>query len=284
MAKGKALGTFYDELFEDNSSDTHAAQTLRLSSIEPNKSQPRTDFAEDAIASLTESIQQHGLLQPLLVRPLGADRYQIVAGERRWRACRRLGMTEVPVIIRELSDLETMQIALIENLQRENLNPVEEALGYKSLLEDFGMTQEEAAKTVGKSRSVVANAVRLLKLPENVLELVRRGELSTGHAKVLAGLESEEEMTELANKAANGNLNVRQLERICSERNPQTGRKKSAEKGREKPDNYYKEMEIGLAEMLRRKVKVSYSGTRGKLEIEFYDADDLRSIAEQLTK
>ena len=165
MASKGGLGTGLSALFEDNKTNTDSGQTLRITEIEPNREQPRKNFDDESISALAESIKQHGILQPLLVRPYGSG-YQIVAGERRWRAARMLGLSEVPVQIKELSDLEAMQIALIENLQRENLNPVEEAKGYSELVESFGMTQEDVAKTVGRSRSSVANAMRLLALPD----------------------------------------------------------------------------------------------------------------------
>ena len=171
MAIG-GLGGGLDSLFEENASEVQVKKAVRLSEIEPNRAQPRKNFDETAISALADSIREHGVLQPLLVRPLPAGGYQIVAGERRWRAARMLGLDEIPVVIRELSDLETAQIALIENLQRENLNPIEEALGYRRLQDDFDMKQEDIAKTVGKSRSSVANAIRLLRLPEEIQELL----------------------------------------------------------------------------------------------------------------
>lgn len=270
-----------DELFADNSSDVEIKQTLRLSSIEPNKSQPRTDFDEASLASLADSIQQHGLLQPLLVRPIEGGMYQIVAGERRWRACRRLGMSEVPVIIRELDDTETMQIALIENLQRENLNPVEEAQGYSVLMETYGMTQESVAKTVGKSRSVIANALRLLKLPSGVLEKLRSGDLSVGHAKMLAGLNDKELILQLAERASGGQMSVRQLEKACT--NAQEGADKPRrENARVSP--FFTEVQLSLEDRLKRRVKIADVSAKGggKLTLEFYDEDDLKAIAELL--
>ena len=176
MAKG-GLGAGLDTLFSDNSNDIQVKKTLRTSEIEPNRDQPRKAFSDEAITALADSIREHGMLQPILVRPLSTGGYQIVAGERRWRAARMAGLDEVPVNIRELSDLETMQIAIIENLQRENLNPVEEASGYNELIEKFGMTQEKVAKMVGRSRSAVANAVRILSLPERVLKMLENGDI-----------------------------------------------------------------------------------------------------------
>lgn len=271
-----------DALFSDNSSEVQAKQTLRINEIEPNKSQPRTDFDEQSIANLADSIREHGLLQPILVRPLQNGGYQIVAGERRWRACRMLGMSEVPVLIRELSDRETAQIALIENLQRENLNPVEEAAGYKDLMEKYGMTQDDVARTVGKSRSSVANSLRILNMPAEIKEMLKKGEISAGHAKALASIENEELMLQTARRAAKGLATVREIEKLASKSDKIKNPKKDLSK--ERPDNFFKEMEIGLSEELRRKVRVSYSKNKGVVEIEFYSKEELIDIAERLTK
>ena len=214
MAK-RGLGSGFDSLFTDNSSDVQIKKTLRIAEIEPNRDQPRKTFSDEAITALAESIREHGMLQPILVRPLDTGGYQIVAGERRWRAARMLGLDEVPVNIRELSDTETMQIAIIENLQRENLNPVEEASGYNELIEKYGMTQEQVAKMVGKSRSAVANAVRLLSLPPRVLKMLENGDISAGHAKALLGFEDEEMLIAIANRAVDGGMTVRQVERLA---------------------------------------------------------------------
>lgn len=267
-----------DALFDDNSNDVQAKQTVRVNDIEPNKSQPRTDFDDESIAALADSIREHGLLQPLLVRPLDNGGYQIVAGERRWRACRMLGMSEVPVLIRELSDQETAQIALIENLQRENLNPIEEALGYHDLMESYDMTQEAVSKTVGKSRSTVANSLRLLNLPNKIKEMLRKGNITTGHAKALAAIDDEELMLSIAEKASNGQITVRGIEKIAA-------KKDYAEEKQEieKKDSYFKEMELGLKNELGRKVKVNFSKNKGSLELEFYDKEDLSELAKKLT-
>ncbi|MBQ8010885.1 MAG: ParB/RepB/Spo0J family partition protein [Oscillospiraceae bacterium] len=276
MAKG-GLGSGMDLLFEDNVSQVQVKKTLRLSELEPNRSQPRKNFDESAISALADSIREHGILQPILVRPLAFGGYQIVAGERRWRAARMLGLDEVPVIIRDLSDLETAQIALIENLQRENLNPLEEAQGYKQLQDDFSMKQDEIAKTVGRSRSAVANALRLLRLPEEVQELLIDGSISAGHARALLGFADEQLMIEAAQKAAAGLLTVRQLEKMAAD----------SEKVDEEPkllqtDSYYREMEISLHDRLGRKVKVDFKRNKGVLQLEFYDKEDLQALAQRL--
>ena len=279
MAK-RGLGSGFDSLFTDNSSDVQIKKTLRIAEIEPNRDQPRKTFSDEAITALAESIREHGMLQPILVRPLDTGGYQIVAGERRWRAARMLGLDEVPVNIRELSDTETMQIAIIENLQRENLNPVEEASGYNELIEKYGMTQEQVAKMVGKSRSAVANTVRLLSLPPRVLKMLENGDISAGHAKALLGFEDEEMLIAIANRAVDGGMTVRQVERLAQK---STEPADMAEKSDKRIDNYFVEMEISLKERLGRKVKVDYGKNKGALILEFYDKEDLAALAEKLT-
>lgn len=280
MAK-KGLGSGLDTLFMDNTNDIQVKKTLRTSEIEPNRDQPRKFFSDEAIAALADSIREYGVLQPILVRPLGTGMYQIVAGERRWRAARMLGLDEVPVNIKELSDLEAMQIAIVENLQRENLNPLEEASGYSELIEKFGMTQEKVAKLVGRSRSAIANAVRLLTLPESVQKMVESGDLSAGHARALLSFDDEELLISTAQKAAGGGLTVRQVEKIAQKSTEETPEKSASDT---KIDNYFKEMEISLNETLGRKVKVDYGKNKGALILEFYDKDDLAELASKLAK
>lgn len=279
MASKGGLGIGLGALFEDNKTESDSGQMLRVSEIEPNRGQPRKNFDDETISALADSIKEHGILQPILVRPYGSG-YQIVAGERRWRAARMLGMSEVPVQIKELSDLEAVQLALIENLQRENLNPVEEAKGYSELVESYGMTQEEVAKTVGRSRSSVANAMRLLALPEEIQEMLENGDISTGHGKALLAFDDEEKMLDAARKAADGKLNVRSLEKMASEDDT----KKPSKKDNSHIDSYFKEMEIGLHNALGRKVKVEYGKNKGALILEFYDKEDLSALAEKLSK
>lgn len=280
MAKG-GLGAGLDSLFSDNTNEVQVKKTLRLAEIEPNRDQPRKNFSDEAITALADSIREHGMLQPILVRPLISGGYQIVAGERRWRAARMLGMSEVPVNIRELTDIEAMQIALIENLQRENLNPIEEALGYRELIENYGMTQEKVAKMVGRSRSAVANAVRILALPERVQKLIENGSLSTGHAKALLGFENEELLIATALRAADGGLTVRQVENAAQKSLEDADAAKVTNR---KIDNYFVEMELSLNERLGRKVKVDYGKNKGVLVLEFYDKEDLAAIAEKLAQ
>ena len=276
--KKGGLGMGLGALFSDNASEVQGKSTLRISEIEPNRLQPRKDFDEEAIASLADSIKDHGLLQPIVVRPYGRA-YQIVADERRWRAARVAGLGEVPVVIKEFSDSEAMQIALIENLQRENLNPVEEALGYRELSEKYDMTQESIAEMTGRSRSAVTNAIRILGLPDEVLEMIRNGQVSTGHAKVLLALDDEKTIKELAAQVADGVLTVRALENAVKSL-------KSEKKGKTPPkktDTYFREMELSLKERLGRKVLIkNKSNDKGTLVLEFYNKDDLREIADRL--
>ena len=269
--KRGGLGMGLEALFSDNSSEVQVKKTLRTSEIEPNRLQPRKTFDEDAIASLAESIKEHGMIQPLIVRPYMGS-YQIVAGERRWRAARSAEVEEVPVIIKELSDAEAMQFAIIENLQREDLNPVEEAAGFKELSETYGMTQEDIAKIAGISRSAVSNSIRILGLPEEVQELIKEGLVSVGHAKVLLSVEDEELVKELALRVSEGCVTVRTLEKIVA--GLKADEKKSSEK--KSSDSYFKEMEISLRESLGRKVTVKNKGNdKGTLVVEFYDKADL---------
>lgn len=279
MARSKSLGMGMEALFTENDSEEKPHKTLRLTEIYPNKEQPRTDFDDEALSTLAESIKQHGVLQPLLVRPMESGGYQIVAGERRWRAARMAGLEEVPVFIRKLSDQQTMELALVENLQRENLNPVEEALGYKELMETYGYTQEQVARIVGKSRPAVANSLRILGLDSITLKMVRDGEISIGHAKILAGVEDSAKRAELAQKVKRDLLTVRNLEELVkvelSPKKPKIAPKK---------DVYLKEIELSLAETTGRKVTVNGKNGKGKLEIEFYSQEDLAVIANLLAK
>lgn len=285
----KALGQGLDALFGDNTvEDTSGAQTLRMSEIEPNRGQPRQHFDENAITELADSIRQHGLIQPIVVRPINSGGYQIVAGERRWRACRMLGMSEVPAIIREFTDIETAQIALIENIQREDLNPVEEAAAYRTLMDEYSMTQEQLSKAVGKSRSAIANSVRLLNLPEPIIEMLKKRELSTGQAKAIAAADSEEKMIELAKEAASGKLTVRGIEKILSKSDGEASVEKTPspeEKKEQKQNiNFVTEMQISLENHLGKKVRIStHDGEKGSITIDFYSQDELSEIADKLT-
>ena len=275
MAKKGGLGKGLNALFEENQPAEQAPVSLRLSEIEPNKDQPRKHFDQDGLDDLADSIRRYGLLQPLTVRPMKVG-YQLVAGERRWRACRIAGLTEVPVIIKELTDAETAEIALVENLQREDLNPIEEAAGYQSLMEEFGLTQDEVANRVGKSRSAVANAVRLLGLPQEILEMVEKGKISAGHGRALLGFKDKEEQLKAARIASFG-ANVREIERLAKKNDPKAAPKKEAEKPA--ADAFYKEVELALQELLGRPVQVKMKNGKGSLEIAFYNKEDLKNLA-----
>lgn len=275
--KKGGLGKGLDALFIDNTTE-QGAVSLRIAEIEPNKDQPRKDFDEAALADLADSIAEHGIIQPLLVRPTPGGTYQLVAGERRWRAARMAGLLEVPVIIRELSDEQTVELALIENLQRQDLNAVEEALGYQTLQEQYAMTQEQIAKVIGKSRPAVANALRLLGLPEEVLALVKNGTLSAGHGRTLLAFGERERILQMANETMEKGLSVRQLEKL-SQQIPKKTEKKAA--GTQK-NNYYTEIELSLTEHLGRKIAIKAGRKSKKIEIEFFDDQDLKELVDQL--
>jgi len=281
MAIG-GLGSGLDSLFSDNTTEVQVKKTLRITEIEPNREQPRKNFSDEAITALAESIRDHGMLQPILVRPMEDGSYRIVAGERRWRAARMLGLDEVPVNIKEMTDTEAAQLALIENLQRENLNPVEEAMGFKELIEKYGMTQDAVAKTIGRSRSSVSNSMRILALPDRILNMVEDGELSLGHAKALLSFENEDLMIATAVKAANGGLTVRQVERAAQK--SLENEDEQSEKSNRRIDNYFVEVELSLKEALGRKVKVDYGKNKGALTLEFHDKDDLAAIVKRLAE
>lgn len=277
-SKKGGLGKGFDSLFLDNSSDALSeggSVMLPISDIEPDRGQPRTKFSEEALAELEASIREFGILQPLLVRPMSDGSYKIVAGERRYRAARRAELKEVPVIIKSLTDAEAAAIALIENLQREDLNPIEEAAGIRKLIEEYGLTQEETAERLSKSRPAIANALRLLSLPKDVAKMVEDGLLSAGHARALLGLDNEEEISDIAKEIVEKQLSVRQTEQLVKA----LKKPKKAEKVKKSRDKFYDEVELALAGVLARKVVVSSSGKGGKIEIEFFDKDDLQKIA-----
>lgn len=276
--KKSGLGRGVGAIFTDNSVDEFSVSSgsvkVKLMDIEPNREQPRKVFDEKALGELADSIAQHGVLQPLLVRPMMDGGYQLVAGERRWRASRMAGLTEVPVVIKELSDSQVAEIALVENLQRENLNPLEEARGYKELSDKYGYTQEEVASIVGKSRSAVANSLRLLGLADGVLELINKGDLSAGHAKAILYSDDKDYQTELAKLVVKEGLSVRETERLArkSVGSPSTGKRAK------KRNPYYDEVELALSDVLKRKVKVTKSSKKGSIEIEFFDDEDLKKF------
>lgn len=282
--KKSGLGKGLDAIFMENDTEASGAKaTLRISEIEPNKNQPRSDFDEDSLSELAESISQHGILQPLLVRPLENGGYQIVAGERRWRACRMAGVKEVPVVVRELTDAEVMQIALIENLQRQDLSPIEEAKGYKTLMDTYNFTQNEVSKSVGKSRPAVANALRLLSLPEPVIKMVSNGKISAGHARTLLSLEDEEQIINIASVIVEKDLSVREIESLIKRMNDKNKNVDKEICKTLKRDTFFDEVEIALKERLGRTIKVSEKKeNKGVLEIEFYSQEDLASLARSI--
>lgn len=280
MAKRQGLGKGLEKLFSENDTEGMVStNTLPLSEIVPNKDQPRKTFDEAALDELADSIRQHGILQPLLVRPIATGGYQLVAGERRWRASKRAGLKEVPVVVKELSDTETMEIAIIENLQREDLNPIEEAEGLQALIDKCGFTQEQVAVSVGKSRPAIANSLRLLKLPVEVRDMAKNGEISAGHARALLAFDNEALIFEAAQNIVKNKMTVRDIERLAkiSEKSGNVLVKRTKRR-----DSFYDEVELSLSETLGRRVKVFNGREKGTLEIEFYSAEDLKNIANRL--
>ena len=294
MAKLKrgGLGRGLDALYEDNSAafpDEKAEdgiKMVRVSAIEPNRGQPRKEFDSESLSELADSIREHGVLQPLLVRRLpGAsledESYQLVAGERRWRAARMAGLSEVPVVVREMSEAEVLEFALIENLKREDLNPLEEAGGYQELIDTFGLTQEEVARKVGRSRSAVANALRVLKLPQELHPYLRDGDLTAGHAKALLTVKERGKMLKLAEITIEQGLSVREVERRAARLN------EASEEADLVPiihDHFYKEMQLAMQNELGRRVRINpkYGDNGGTLQINYFSKEDLQAIAQVL--
>ena len=270
---GALLGDFSEEVFEKS-----AYQLLPIYKVEPNRSQPRQDFDEEELQSLSDSISVHGVIQPLTVRELSSGYYQIIAGERRWRAARMAGLNEIPAVIVEADDKKAMELALIENLQRQDLNPVEEALGYQSLMEDFGLTQEETAHRVGKSRPAVANSLRLLGLCPEVLEKLRSGELTAGHARAVLTIKIAKKQQEAAQKIIALGLSVRQAELLCKNMT----REAAPEKEVTLAVNYVAECEKNLSKHLGRGVRIINGKRKGKFELEFYGQEDLQNLLDSL--
>ena len=271
--KKRGLGKGLDAIFAENTAEsTEGAVSVRVSEIEPNRDQPRKEFDSEALSELADSISQHGVLQPLLLRPMITGGYRIVAGERRWRAARMAGLTEVPAVIREMSDTEEMLFALIENLQREDLTPLEEARGYRTLIEAQDFTQEEVSQAVGKSRPAITNALRLLNLPEDIQQMLENGEITAGHARTLLSFKTEEGMRLGAKKAKEG-ASVRELEALAKRMNEQ----KEALAKNPKKNQYFEEAQLAVGEYLNRKVKVAGTKKKGTLQIEFYGEEDLQN-------
>lgn len=282
MAKKSALGDNLSSIFDDDglfgSEEASVPQKLKLTEIEPNKKQPRKTFNDEALQALADSIIENGIIQPLTVRPYG-DVYQIVAGERRWRAAKIAGLKEVPVRIMELSDEQTMQIALIENLQREDLNPIEEALGYQQLIDTFSMKQDEVAKRVGKARSSVANALRLLTLPEDVKAMVRDGFISVGHCKVIIGVPDEKDQRELAQRVVNDGISVRTLEKLAKQL--KTEKKPRAKAPRE---TFLVEAEISMTDFVGKPVRIDKTKDRYTMSIDCKTEEELKELIAFISK
>lgn len=286
VKKNSGLGRGLDAIFLENTLEKEAENKenqisqLRLSLIDPKSDQPRKSFDKEALEELADSILQNGLLQPILVREYGAGRYQIIAGERRFRASKIAGLTEIPAIILDKDDRRAAEIALIENIQREDLNPIEEAMAFKALSEEYHLTQEELSAKVGKSRSAIANSTRLLDLPEDVLALVATGELSAGHGRTLLGLKNREDMLPLAEKVIVADLSVRQLEEEVKRAN-----KPKRPEPEEEPlplVDYFREMELRVQSHLGRKVKIEGKGRKKTLTLYYEDNEDLDELLEAL--
>jgi len=274
---GRGLGALLGD-FTEESTESSAYQILPLYKVEPNPDQPRQDFDEEELQALADSIAVHGVIQPLTVRTLDSGYYQIIAGERRWRAARMANLSEIPVVIVEADDKKAMELALIENLQRQDLNPVEEAQGYQTLMEEYGLTQEEAAARVGKSRPAVANALRLLGLCPEVLEKVKKGELTAGHARAILTLKNEKKQQEAAQKITALALSVRQAETLCKNMSkPPVQEKKEIF-----AVDYVAECEKNLSKHLGRGVKIINGKRKGKFELEFYGQEDLQNLLDAL--
>ena len=274
---GKGLGALLGD-FSEESYEPSAYRELPIYKVEPNPDQPRRDFDEEELQALADSIAVHGVIQPLTVRELPSGYYQIIAGERRWRAARMAGLSDVPVVVMAADDKKAMELALIENLQRQDLNPVEEALGYQSLIEEYGLTQEEAASRVGKSRPAVANALRLLGLCPEVLEKLKRGDLSAGHARAILTLKTEKKQLEAAQKIIALALSVRQAETLCKNMNKEP----APEKKEVFEVDYVAECEKSLSKHLGRGVKIINGKRKGRFELEFYGQEDLQKLLDAL--
>ena len=278
-SKNRGLGRGLDALLFDNSLDgeeSASVSTLSIGEIEPNREQPRQNFDEEALNELASSIAEHGVLQPIIVRPTPDGGYQLVAGERRWRAARIAGLTEVPVIVKTLTDSEVSVIALIENLQRENLNPMEEAEGIQKLIDEFDFTQEQAAQKLGKSRSALTNTLRLMSLPEKVRELVSDDFLTQGHARALLGINDKSKICDAADAVISKRLSVRETEKLVKSINAQSV---PGSTRIHKRDPFFSEVELSISSSSGRKVSVKEGKKGGKIEIEFFDKEDLQKIA-----
>ncbi len=282
--KPKGLGKGLEAIFLENTTniDDRERQELKISEVEPNRAQARKEFDEEMLSELAESIAAHGVIQPILVRPMPNGTYQIVAGERRWRASRMAGKSTIPAVVRDMEDKECAEISLIENLQRENLNPVEEAKGYRSLMDEYEFTQDQVAKVVFKSRPYITNSLRLLNLPDKVLKMLNDSEITSGHARALLPLEDEQKIYEVAKNIKENKLSVRETENLVKKL--LNGKKTKIVKNNSR-SVFFDEVEIALRDTLGRKINVRNKNKKsGILEIEFYDEEDLKNIARYFNK
>ncbi|MBQ8551945.1 MAG: ParB/RepB/Spo0J family partition protein [Clostridia bacterium] len=282
--KKKRLGRGMDAIFLDNSLDApEKNSTLRLSEIEPRRDQPRKVFDTEALAQLADSIAVNGLIQPIIVREReGSDFYQIIAGERRWRAAKMAGLSEVPVVILDVDDKKVAEYALIENIQREDLNPIEEARGFKSLIDDYDLTQDQAAKQVGRSRSAVTNSLRLLELPDDVLDLVSDKALSAGHARTLLGINDKSRISEAAEIVVNRELSVRATEELVKKLNSSPVTEEETDDNAAVEREYYASLEDKITQAIGCRVKISHSDRKKSITISYKDADELEELIKKL--
>ena len=278
MTTGKGLGKGLNAIFRDEAAAEESVKGLRLSDVEPNKDQPRHEFDAEKLSDLAESIKQHGVITPITVRRTG-DTYQIIAGERRWRAARMAGLSEIPAIVLEADDKKTYELALIENLQREDLNPIEEAEGYFTLIERMGLTQSEASERIGRSRSAIANSIRLLALPEEIKEMLSAGELTAGHARALLPLESEKKIKEAAAQVVLKELSVRETEELVKNLLKEP---KEAAKKNDMTAIYIKKLEQDMSSSTGHRISIKHGAKKGKLTIEYYGNEDLEKVCEAL--
>ncbi len=291
MAK-KGLGKGLDALFGDGGAEDIIApkpiakdgdyvESIKLVDIEPNKGQPRKDFDDESLDELAQSIKEHGVITPIIVKRAENGFYTIVAGERRWRASKKAGLKQIPAIVKNLTEIETQEIALIENLQRQDLNPVEEALGYKKLMDDFSLTQEQISQKMGKSRSSVANSLRILSLPDDVVKLLQNGDISFGHAKVILSCESKKQQSEIALKVVNEDLSVRATEQLLKEKPKKAKKEKKIDLNLKLA---FDEIEKSMSSSLGTNVKIADKGNKGTIQIEYYSAEELERIVKILSK
>ena len=275
MGLGKGLDAIFEDNFQTSSKNT---TMLRISDIEPRANQPRKFFDSEALAELADSIASHGLIQPVAVRENSKGFYSIVAGERRWRAAKMAGLTEIPVVILDIDDNKAAELALVENLQREDLNPIEEALAYETLAKEYSLTQEEISKKIGRSRPSIANSLRLLELPDQVKELVAAGELSTGHAKVLLSVKDREKLVLAANTVIEKELTVRETEKLAKKLNSEKIAEETQDENKELVIDYTKELERRMSARMGRRISIKNKGKAKKIEIEYQDNEDLETL------